>query len=614
MKQLRRVFFLLLALAAIGGLGYLVMMTQSVDADLHRERLERLRVVANLDVALNRQFTESRVSSIGDSVTDRSSTTGNLDEALNAIDKDQGSLRGLTPEIDKALDTFLDTIESKFELAFDSEARNTLMTQRLINSMDAVPTYGDAAANAASEDRKEEVRNLAMRVKSEIVNFGVTPTPPAAAVGNLRGILDELAAIAPTQSPEFAAALQSLRDRCEEVIADKTELVDKYRAFLDRPTGPQLQALEKAYLAWHEGQVALANQYRVYLGAYAGALLLVLALLGIRLALSFREIDRANAKLSDANETLEEQVEARTKDLSSALGELRASQAQLVQSEKMASLGTMVAGVAHEINTPLGYARSNTEIVRGSLGDMRNLMSAQDRALRLMTSEGASDEEVANAMAEAEAQRANLNPEEMMDDLSNLLVDTDHGLGQISELVLSLKDFSRVDRSRNDHFDINAGIDSALKIANNQLKHRVEVVRQFGQLPQVECSPSQLNQVFLNLFTNAAQAIEGEGKIYVHTAAESGGIAIRILDTGCGMSEEVRARIFEPFFTTKPVGKGTGLGLSIVFRIIEEHGGRIDVRSSPGKGSEFIIHLPLRQKRQTETAPATEPVPELAAA
>ena len=629
MKKLRQVLFALLAVAAIGVLVFLLRMTQSVDADLHRARLERIQVVGNLDVLLNRQFTGSRVSSLADSVTDRSGTTGQLDTALNALDKDVGALRGLSPEIDKALDTFLDTIESKFELAFDSEARNTLLTQRLINSMDAVPTYADAVTSAATAAQAEEVRNLTMQVKTEIVNFGVTPTPPAAAAGNIRALLEQLQAMAPPppapapvaegepqfepEDPPFTKAVKGLRDRSEEVIADKTELVAKLRDFLDRPTGAQLQALEQAYMSWHETQVAVANQYRTYLAAYAAALLLVLAFLGFRLARSFREIDRANADLSHANEHLEEQVTNRTKDLSTALQDLRASQAQLVQSEKMASLGTMVAGVAHEINTPLGYARSNTEIVRNSLDDLRGLMSAQDRALTLMTSQNATDEEVAGALGEAESLRATLNPAETMEDLGNLLKDTDFGLVQISDLVSSLKDFSRVDRSRTDLFDINSGIDSALKIANNLLKTRIEVVRQFSALPQVECSPSQLNQVFLNLFTNAAQAIEGEGKIYIHTTAEADGVIVRILDTGCGMTEEVRARIFEPFFTTKAVGKGTGLGLSIVFRIIEEHGGRIDVRSTVGKGSEFVVRLPLKQKRHSGDT-AGSAAPELAAA
>ena len=121
------------------------------------------------------------------------------------------------------------------------------------------------------------------------------------------------------------------------------------------------------------------------------------------------------------------------------------------------------------------------------------------------------------------------------------------------------------------------------------------MVKAYGELPQIECSPSQLNQVFLNLINNAAQAIDGEGKIHIHTTPTPSGVSIRFLDNGCGMSEEVRARIFEPFFTTKPVGKGTGLGLSIVYRIIEDHGGTIEVRSTPGKGSEFNIELPLKQ-------------------
>jgi signal transduction histidine kinase len=413
-----------------------------------------------------------------------------------------------------------------------------------------------------------------------------------------------------TQSEAYRTALESLSGSCEEIIQDKTEMVDKLKSFLGRPTGTQLQAVEQGYTAWYQGKVAEANQYRGILVGYAAILLLVLAFLGVRLRRSYGDLDKANSKLVDANEHLEEQVEARTKDLSSAIKDLRNSQAQLIQSEKMASLGQMVAGVAHEINTPLGYARSNASIVRTTLADIRDLCTAQDRALQLMTSENASDEEVANALSDAEERRQLVNPVEVMGDLDNLLDDTDHGLVQIADLVSSLKDFSRVDRSRNDHFKVNEGIETALKICQNQLKNRVEVVRQFGDLPEIECSPSKLNQVFLNLFTNAAQAIGDTGKIFVHTSNEANGVSIRIIDNGCGMSEEVRQRIFEPFFTTKPVGKGTGLGLSIVFRIIEEHGGTIDVHSVVGKGSEFTIRLPLKQQHAAEA----ESAPSLAAA
>ena len=402
-------------------------------------------------------------------------------------------------------------------------------------------------------------------------------------------------------STEIDTAVNSFIDTVLEKFKIATDVkpdqTDRLRSLIELPTGPQLAAVEQAYQAWVQQQIDETNFYREVLVAYTVLLLLTLAYLGFRLRLSYHALDKANAGLRDANRTLESQVQLRTKDLTSALNNLRESQAQLIQSEKMASLGQMVAGVAHEINTPLGYARSNSEIVRTSLGDIRQLCESQSHALALLTAANSSEEAIANALEQAETQRQNINAEELMGDLDNLLGDTDHGLMQIADLVSSLKDFSRVDRSRTDLFDLNAGVDSALKICNNQLKGRVEVVRAFTPLPEIECSPSQINQVFLNLINNAAQAITNEGVVTIATAAEKNGVVVRVSDTGSGMSDEVKRRIFEPFFTTKPVGQGTGLGLSIVFRIVEEHGGRISVDSTVGVGTTFSVHLPLKQAK-----------------
>ena len=587
---------------ALGVLAFLLKMTQSVDSDLHQARLDNIRAVNNLDVELNRGFTQTRASSIADSAGDRARITQQLGEALDKLEKGPQGMKGLSPDIDATLETFFVTVESKFGLGFDFEARNSILTTRLIAGLDAVPARSNDLLVATVDPGREEVDGLLTQLKNEIINFGVTPSPINIAA--IRQQLTQLETLAATQPEPYRLALDELRGKVDEVITDKTELVAKLKDFLDRPTGPELQAVEAAYTRWYQGQVAVANQYRLYLAGFAATLLLVLAWLAVRLLRSYAELDRANAGLARANEHLEEQVKLRTNDLSVALDDLestmknlRESQAQLVQSEKMASLGQMVAGVAHEINTPLGYARSNAEIVRTSLGDIRELCVAQDRALGLMTTPDASDEQVAQALAEAEQRRQNTPAAEVMDDLTNLLHDTDHGLAQIADLVSSLKDFSRVDRSRADLFDLGAGIDSALKICHNQLKHRVAVERLYGDTPQIECSPSQLNQVFLNLFNNAAQAIQGEGLITVTTGTEASGVYIKITDTGSGMPEDVKKRIFEPFFTTKPVGQGTGLGLSIVFRIIEEHHGRIEVDSEPGFGSTFTIHLPLRQPR-----------------
>ncbi len=409
-------------------------------------------------------------------------------------------------------------------------------------------------------------------------------------------------------SPELDAAMSAFVDAVDfkfKMMVDiKLEQIDRIKSLIEQPTAARLTAVEQAYQAWYQSKIDEVDNYRAALSVYTALLLLVLGYLGYRLRLSYYALDKANAGLREANRTLESQVQHRTRDLSAALVDLKESQAQLVQSEKMASLGQLVAGVAHELNTPLGYARSNSEIVRGSLADIRQLCAVQGKALELLSAEGASEAEIGEALSEAEAARQNTPAEELLGDLDNLLGDTDYGLMQIADLVSSLKDFSRVDRSRTDLFDLNAGVDSALKICNSQLKGRIEVERLYGTLPEIECSPSQVNQVFLNLINNAAQAIEGEGVITITTAAEKNGVVVKVSDTGSGMSEEVKKRIFEPFFTTKPVGKGTGLGLSIVFRIVEEHGGRIGVESVPGEGTTFSLHLPLKQPRNVELAAA----------
>ncbi len=589
--KLRTLMTALLATIAIGVLGLLVWMTQGVNNDLHLSRLKHIRAVDTYDVQLNRALTQVFTAADAGNKDSRIAITQKIGDELNALDKGSDSLRGLTPALDKALDQFLDTIDTKFELAFDFETRSNLVSQRLIAGMDSVPVFVEKVVAATSAAERAKVRDLTTSLKTEIITYGVSQSPTNGE--SLNRLLKTLIAIGEKQSPAYQEAAKALATRCREVIADKTDLVNKLGAFLARPTGPQLRAVEQAYTDWYSAQTAVVNRNRLLLAVYAAALLIALAVLGLRLRRSFNELDRAN-------ETLEAQVEERTHDLSGALKELRASQTQLIQSEKMASLGQMIAGVAHEINTPLGYARSNTSIVRSSLKDMLDIVIAQNKALTLMATEHASDDEIAQALSEAEALSSAISPVDIANDLDTLLQDADHGLLQITDLVASLKNFSRVDRSRSDLFNLNDGLNSALKIGHNLLKHRVEVVRNFGELPEIECSPSQLNQVFLNLITNGAQAIEGEGKIFIHTEPAESGVSVRIRDTGCGMSPEVRERIFEPFFTTKPVGKGTGLGLSIVYRIIEDHGGRIEVQSAPGQGSEFIIHLPLRQAHQAD--------------
>ena len=272
----------------------------------------------------------------------------------------------------------------------------------------------------------------------------------------------------------------------------------------------------------------------------------------------------------------------------------------LIQSEKMSSLGQMVAGIAHEINTPLAYVKSSLQLVEGELPGVRGLVAECDRLLRLLEG-GQATEEQLTAQFNLAAQAAERFRERGTGELEKLLNDGLHGIQEISELVLSLKNFSRLDRSKVARFNLNEGVENTLLIARNLVKHK-SVVKRLGDIPPITCLPSQINQVLLNLITNAAQATPDEGGIITITTRREGAaaVAVEVEDNGHGIPEEVLPRIFDPFFTTKEVGSGTGLGLSIAYKIAEQHGGSIQVASRVGVGSRFTVVLPLEPPAAAE--------------
>ncbi|MGP5526154.1 ATP-binding protein [Psychrobacter celer] len=301
--------------------------------------------------------------------------------------------------------------------------------------------------------------------------------------------------------------------------------------------------------------------------------------------------------LAEINVHLEKQVAARTQDLQQAMNELKASQVQLVRSEKMATLGQMVAGMAHEVNTPLGYVRSNMELVGDNLGRFDELIQHIEQLLQALKAPNTPLEKTEQLIAQTLQCCEAIKEDEVSEDLADLIKDGLYGVDQIAELVVSLRDFSRIDESKVKDVDINDCITTSLVMARNNLKN-LDVSTELAELPLIQCNPSQINQVLLNLFNNAAQAMPADRKGTLHITSSVDDtqqyLAVSVKDNGVGIEESKLVQIFEPFFTTKKAGEGTGLGLAISAQIMEQHHGRIEVSSVVGEGTTFTLLLPVQ--------------------
>ncbi len=273
--------------------------------------------------------------------------------------------------------------------------------------------------------------------------------------------------------------------------------------------------------------------------------------------------------------------------------QLEEAQSQLLQSEKMASIGQLAAGVAHEINNPVGYINSNIGTLQDYIQDLFRVLDAYGQI-------EASVADTDQAMLQLKATKQEVDLGFLKQDIMDLIGESQEGLDRVSKIVQDLKDFSHVDEAEWQWAELHTGIDSTLNIVNNELKYKAEVIKEYGELPEVECIAAQINQIVMNLLVNAAHAIETRGTIRISTGTEGNDwVWISISDDGQGIKQEDLNNIFNPFFTTKPVGKGTGLGLSLAYSIIEKHNGKIGVESKPGR-TVFTIKLPVKHIDESE--------------
>ena len=268
---------------------------------------------------------------------------------------------------------------------------------------------------------------------------------------------------------------------------------------------------------------------------------------------------------------------------------------QLLQSEKMASIGQLAAGVAHEINNPTGFVSSNLTTLSGYQNDIVDLIK-QYRRIMTDVGDAVLNDKISSGLADRIKEIENLEKEIDVDfvieDIMDLIEDCVEGVNRIKKIVVDLKDFAHPGEDKLQKTDINKGIESTLNVVWNELKYKATVNKEYGDLPFVSCYPQQLNQVFMNLLVNAAQAIEKQGTIRIATRSDGGWVEIKISDSGIGIPKENLTKIFDPFFTTKEVGQGTGLGMNVAYNIVKKHNGTIDVESMVGRGTIFTVRIP----------------------
>ncbi|HSF20723.1 MAG TPA: ATP-binding protein [Burkholderiales bacterium] len=574
-----------LALAAI--LGYLYLKTEGADFKRQNEVLSALRELKEIDsrwdVDVLRAYTELAPREAPPS--DHGATVARLLRELTAAGAALGSpvlTRGL-PELGAAFHQKTAMIEN-FRTA-NAAARQAL-TQVVASDSEIAGLVRGSWRDFRDRERLVAAESAAVQLIAESQRYYFTPGEERRKL--VESILADLRDAGPRLPAALRGGLGRLDGRVRQLLETKAGEQELFTRLAFMTAGPRVDTLTSAFSRELEAMLLDQEFYRSYLVAYSGALLVLIGYLATRLLASYR-------LLNAANEELERRVIERTQELSEALRQLKESEAQLIQSEKMSSLGQMVAGVAHEINTPLAYAKNSLGSVGGRLQDLSRLAAETEKLLELLRSGAADPPALAEQFGLTERVVAQLRAHRALEELQALVKDGLHGIGQISEIVGNLKNFSRLDRSKIAAFNVNEGLDSTLAIARHELKHHV-VRKSYGNVPAITCSPSQINQVFLNLITNAAQAMgPRQGEIRITTRREDAGhVAVEVADTGKGIPPEVLPKIFDPFFTTKEVGKGTGLGLSIVYKIVEQHGGKISVDSSVGVGTRFTVVLPLQ--------------------
>jgi two-component system, NtrC family, sensor kinase len=572
----------LLALVLGLVLALLIGKTRAVDFDAHNEIVTTLRKLKQVDAEWNVDVLRSRtgLNTHYDPVASPLPLIASLEEALRDgsdrvwrdDEESHARLMALLVDYRKAMDHKVALIER-----FKSQNAVLRNSSRFLPVAASDLVEATRSQGAAQADRVERSLNDVL-----LHTMSYVQTPEVAMRTTVEGDMRQVLALTEPMTPTVRERAQTLVDHIGTVLRQHDASNVVLTELTAVPTAKAIDALADAHAQQHDALLAGQQTYRQALIAYALLLLALLAYLGWRLFSNYRLLNQAHGALVRSNR------------------ELQDSQAHLVQAEKMSALGQMVAGIAHEINTPLAYIKGTFEVVKEQLVQVRTLAESSQQFAQQARRDQRDKVALTARFFGLEAAVHDVVSEGTLDEMGVLLNDGVHGIEQISEIVVNLKNFSRLDRAKVSEFSLHAGLDSTLLLAKNLLKNGIEVRREYGtDVPKIACSPSQVNQVFLNIISNAAHALQSMGSahaglITLRTLRDGADkVRVEIQDNGSGIAKEVLPKVFDPFFTTKPIGQGTGMGLSISYKIVQEHGGQITVESEAGLGTVFTVVLPI---------------------
>ena len=490
-----------------------------------------------------------------------------------------------------AVDVALAKFKSRFEEREQELARYVEINTLTSSSLAQILALTKTMQAGYRGDKANQINDVISKTSAEIFRLTLNSRADESRDVNLDGLIADISKLQFEVPQNITIPLANFKSAAQTIFSNYKAAKTSLGLLNSKSNDENLNAIASAF-SDHEMPPGFSNSTRNALLAYGLCLLAALLVFGWQLLHNLRSLeDRAEA------------LRVRAKEVELAYEELRETQEQIIQSEKMSSLGQMVAGVAHEINTPLGYVSSNINSLKENFTELRIVFSRLDEILLAVKDPSRESVNITKRLVSTLRAYKRLRGPELMQESEQLINDGDYGLMEMSKLVKTLKDFSRIDRQSTEQVDVHDCIRSSLTISSNHIRdNNVTVVENYATLPKISCYPSKLNQLFLNIITNACQAMnEKGGQLLVTTERKAEHIMVRFSDEGHGMDKETQQKIFEPFFTSKNIGEGTGLGMSIAYKIIEAHNGKIEVESSVGEGTTISVSLPIKDTEERKS-------------